>query len=114
MEAKSSGPEMQVMSTHGAGLVFRKRTRPSCPLRNPLRCFVFGFGADRVAAAGRWKKDEAWPFVCCSLELRHFSLQSKGPVMLLHFSWKCMLSFSTADGGHKFEELVLLDWVMGA
>lgn len=100
MEAKSGGPEMQVMNPHRAGLVFRKRTRPSCPPRNPQRYFVFRFGADWAAAAGRWKKYEAWPHVCCSLELRHFSLQSKGPVMLLHFSWKCMLSatISMTDG----------------
>lgn len=31
MEAESSGPEMQVMDPHGAGLVFRNYTRPSCP-----------------------------------------------------------------------------------
>lgn len=101
MEAKSGGPEMQVMNPHRAGLVFRKRTRPSCPPRNPLRCFMLRFGADRVAAAGRWKKDETWPYVCSSLELRHFSLQSKGPVMLLDFSWKCMLSatINMVDGG---------------
>lgn len=90
---------MQVMNPHRAGLVFRKR-RPSCPPRNPLRCFVFRFGADRASAAGRWNEDEAGPHVCCSLELRHFSLQSKGPVMLLHLSWKSMLSatINTADG----------------
>lgn len=37
MEAESSRPEMQVMDPHGAGLVFRNYTRPSCP-PGPLHC----------------------------------------------------------------------------
>lgn len=38
MEAESSGPEMQVMDPHGAGLVFRNYTRAFLSLRTAALC----------------------------------------------------------------------------